>query len=206
MKEAFSFFQEQWLTNWLMLGVTIIYVISTILICRYNKKSANVSYKQLRESQNQFEETRRISAMPFLQLEVGSNNEGTDFDMELNQESESRVVKVDAKIRIKNVGNGTATNIIYSWRFNDLTESEYGFPPINAVMRGDSYLAGIRIYLHENCIERNASLQLQYEDLLGNTYEQNVCVVFDGFKIERIENNTPILQGEIKYYATELKE
>lgn len=47
------------ITDWLMFGITAIYVIATIFICGANIKSANATREQIAESQRQFNEENR---------------------------------------------------------------------------------------------------------------------------------------------------
>ena len=58
------------ITDWLMVGITAVYVVATIFICIYNGRSAKATREQVAESERQFEETKRLECMPFLQLEV----------------------------------------------------------------------------------------------------------------------------------------
>lgn len=46
-------------TDWIMVGITAVYVIATICICYANFKSAKAAKAQLEESRAQFEESRR---------------------------------------------------------------------------------------------------------------------------------------------------
>lgn len=46
-------------TDWLMVGITVVYVIATIFICIANIKSAKETRKQTAESKRQFEESNR---------------------------------------------------------------------------------------------------------------------------------------------------
>ena len=66
------------ITDWLMFGITTIYVIATIFICRANIKAANASRAQIAESQRQFDENRRLDVMPYLQFET-TNQPGVDY-------------------------------------------------------------------------------------------------------------------------------
>ena len=45
--------------EWLMVGITAIYVIATIFICIFNYRSAQATRKQVEESNRQFEEKNR---------------------------------------------------------------------------------------------------------------------------------------------------
>ena len=46
-------------TDWLMVGITVVYVIATIFICWANMKSAKATREQLAETRRQFEEENR---------------------------------------------------------------------------------------------------------------------------------------------------
>ena len=52
------------ITDWLMVGITLIYVIATIAIWFANHKSARATEKLLVESKRQFDETKRLEHMP----------------------------------------------------------------------------------------------------------------------------------------------
>ena len=47
------------ITDWLMVGITIVYVVATIIICAANIKSAKATREQLAESKRQFNEENR---------------------------------------------------------------------------------------------------------------------------------------------------
>ena len=47
------------ITDWLMVGITAVYVIATILICWANLQSAKAAKAQLEEMKKQFEEENR---------------------------------------------------------------------------------------------------------------------------------------------------
>ena len=89
--------------------ITVVYVIATVFIYSANKKAANASRAQIAESQKQFEETKRLECMPFLQMEISHDNHRFDFEMELpfcNENSEyniSKIVKLIIKYCIQSV-------------------------------------------------------------------------------------------------------
>lgn len=58
--------QDPSITDWLMVGITGIYVIATIVLCVYNAKSANSARKQTEEMQRQFKEANR----PIIEVEL----------------------------------------------------------------------------------------------------------------------------------------
>lgn len=47
------------ITDWLMVGITIVYVVATIAICLANIKSAKATREQVAEAKRQFEENNR---------------------------------------------------------------------------------------------------------------------------------------------------
>ena len=152
--------------------VTVVYVIATIFICVANRKSAKASHDQIAESQKQFEETKRLECMPFLQMEISYDYHRPDFDMALpfcNENSEYSISKI---VKLKNIGNGTATNIVYSWECKATKSISTDYPPINAIMEGDTYYVLICCDTNETLSsETRATLTLQYKDLLGYSYE-----------------------------------
>lgn len=54
------------ITDWLMVAITIVYVIATIAICRANMQSAKASKEQLAEMQKQYADENR----PFIEAEL----------------------------------------------------------------------------------------------------------------------------------------
>ena len=54
------------ITDWLMVGITVVYVIATVFICWANFSSARASKAQVEESKRQYEETKRLQMMPYI--------------------------------------------------------------------------------------------------------------------------------------------
>ena len=180
--------------------VTVVYVIATIFICVANIKSAKASHDQIAESQKQFEETKRLECMPFLQMEISHDRHRSDFEMELplcNENSEYNISKI---VKLKNIGNGTATNIVYGWECKATNTTANDYPPINAIMKGDAYYVLIWCDANDTIpLETSALLTLQYNDLLGNTYEQKVFMHFNADTLLWCENDIPEYIGIVKY-------
>lgn len=63
------------ITDWLMVGITLVYVIATIAIWFANHKSARATEKQLIESKRQFDEIKRLEHMPYMQVSFGEWNQ-----------------------------------------------------------------------------------------------------------------------------------
>ncbi len=141
--------------------------------------------------QNREEENKHLENLPFLQLEISHDDEEPMFDMELplSNEATDTIGKV---IKMKNVGNGTAANIVYTWKYEKNNIIASGYPPINAVMKGDSYyilfLCDVDQTVEEGAC---ATLIFAYSDLLGQEYEQRINVIFEQYGITRFENDVP---------------
>ena len=67
-----------------MVVITAIYVGATIAIWFANNKSARMTEKQLEESRSQFEEANRLECIPFMQLEIPTEQERPLFEIELD--------------------------------------------------------------------------------------------------------------------------
>lgn len=187
-------------TDWLMVVITAIYVGATIAIWFANNKSARMTEKQLEESRSQFEEAKRLECMPFLQLEIPTEQERPLFEIEFDLCSGNVSDTLYKIVKLKNLGNGSATNIVYTWKRNKTCDQVCDYPPINAIMHGDSYYFQLTFYTDETMESGNTgTLIWQYDDLLGNTYEQKVTLIFDEGDLIRCENDTPKYLGVIGY-------
>jgi len=187
-------------TDWPMFIITAIYVGATIAIWLANYKSVRMTEKQLDESRAQFEESKRLECMPFLQLEIPSEQERPLFEIILDLCDRDITDSLYKIVRLKNLGNGSATNLNYVWKSNRLSNPLYDYPPINAIMNGDSYYFQLTFNI-DDAFEDNTSgvLIWRYEDLLGNSYDQKVSFIFDNGDLVRCENNTPQYFGVIGY-------
>lgn len=190
-------------TDWLMVGITFVYVVATILILIANYKSARAAEKQtqqskeqLEESERQFLESQRISCMPFLQLEYDEMPHKGTFCIELYPDcydSETNTYEIgegeDNYFWLKNIGNGAATNLRCTRKYSN-GKSEKKVFPINGLMHRDKY----PIILF---VETNKKIQVTFKwkftDLLGNKYSQIVNMCFENGVPKTIVNDIPIL-------------
>jgi len=130
------------ITDWLMVIITAIYVIATIAICWANIKSAKATREQVAESKRQFEETRRLDTMPYFTFEH-IKDETLDSNIELAvpiTKGFSLFCRHSSTFRLRNIGSGTATTIVYTWKCveKDICETECF--PLNAVPVGPPYI------------------------------------------------------------------
>lgn len=175
-------------SNALMVIITFVYVVATIAICIANIKSAKASKEQLEESkmqykdaQDQYEESERIRCMPFLQVEKYSGGLGEeDFSMELSLCQSNEPYTEVRFYKLKNLGNGPAICLIYSW--NNYSKDPLIEPmPICGIRAGDEYIVRIEFELGEDNHECKAYCEFKYLDICNNDYVQRVYFeLYDG--------------------------
>lgn len=195
----------------LMVIITFIYVVATAMICWANIRSAKASRdqlaksqqqlvesrKQFDESQAQIEETRRLEYMPFLQLEMPIEHQPPLFELDVPIDSitDWRGYKI---VRIKNLGNGTATNLVYEWECEDIKEVDTF--PICAIMKGDSYYFQLFTFGDSNRLKTTkGTLSLGFDDLLGMSYEQKMTLIIENNVLSTIEVGFPRYRGIVTY-------
>lgn len=183
--------------DWAMVWITLVYVIATCAICYFNYQSAKASREQLAESQEQYKESKRLECLPFLQMELPTESIRPLFEIEASLCKQRKKDTIYRIVRLKNIGNGTATNITYCWNCREKGISEADFPPINAIMHGDSYYLQLACNADEDAESGiKAVLVFEFNDLLGNNYSQSINLYFEELDLIRCENDTPHLFGE----------
>lgn len=193
-------------TDWLMVGITAVYVVATIFICMANAKSANATREQFTESKRQFDETQRLATMPFLSLEyIKDGTLDSDFEISVPiTKGFALFCRHSNVFRLKNIGNGTATDIVYTWICHEKDICETDCFPINAVSAGSSHNVTFSYTEDEasDCPSK-AVLELQYNDLLGHSYEQKIFFSFcDGDSdniLEKCVVDVPVYRGKLLY-------
>ena len=194
--------------------VTFVYVLATIAICWANITSANAAKRQLKESKRQYEDTKRLEIMPYLQFEfykdpIGCFSNWTPdfrllFDVSEKKEGEEKKNGM-RKIIIRNIGNGTATDIQYT--LNNLTSSykREDFP-VRVLQTGEDKKATFEYrYPVIEYDSPEICFLMKYKDLLNNCYEQKVSFLFqkknDIIGIKNIAVASPVLKGKEKSNA-----
>ena len=74
------------ITDWLMVGITAVYVAATIIICISNRRSAKAARESVEESRKQFEKNVELqrqhnydSIRPAVSIDYASNDDGTGY-------------------------------------------------------------------------------------------------------------------------------
>jgi hypothetical protein len=185
-------------TDWIMVIITIVYAITTIGIFRANKKTVEVSKEQ-------FKETTRLSYMPFLQLWDACGEIPVASTVLHACETDAEDDYINFVAKLKNIGNGTAVNLVYDWKCTEIGVSEIDCVPINAIAAGDSYLWQLTFAVKSGSADNlHPILTFSYNDILGYTYEQRVFVTFDENNSDlgyvHCDTDEPVFKGIVTYY------
>ena len=119
------------ITDWLMVGITLIYVIATIAIWFANHKSARATEKQLVESKRQFDETKRLEHMPYMQVSFGewitSDERGSylpNMWLDINRTADNHASSSGMSIDVTNIGLGLAVNLKCQWISGEIKQEQ----------------------------------------------------------------------------------
>lgn len=171
--------------------LALLSMVFIFLALRQNKKI-------LEQSHEHFVESNRLENQPFLQMELVEDLSNCTPQYEIIIPSADGEYERNYVIcRIKNVGNGTATNLIYTWQMEKQSDSDVF--PVNAVMKGDEYIFQVTL---ENAFDSDSLKCVMlwgYDDILGNTYQQKSILYYEAGQLDRIENDSPAFLGEVRY-------
>ena len=152
------------ITDWLMVIITIVYVIATIFICRANIKSAEATKEQLKESQKQFKANNRpyISCQYILSARTFCGIRFTNY---------GNVPAYNVKFKI-NEDFIDALKLDYKAKFGKLNDSEYYF---GVKQYYDFYFSQISDF-NEN--KHPFIVTITYNDK-NDTYEETIEIKLD---------------------------
>ena len=166
-------------TDWLMVGITAIYVVATIIISLANINSAKATREQVEESKRQYEDKKRLEIMPYIQFEKSNSLENYKLGFALDS-GENLNGKYVLNTRMKNIGMGTAKDITYSYQWDNCTKSyDHGPFTVQSLSSGESQVLMMEFSYSSNSVEeKTAGIILRYKDLLGNQYLQQLTFKF----------------------------
>lgn len=174
------------ITDWLMVGITSIYVIATIFICVFNAKSDKATREQIAESKRQFEETKRLEYMPCFEIHFDKMEAGPGKSIELTDKQTGVIHTLFTKYRIENISKGTAINIKCIVR-STIKDTELIICPIVPAQKEraiNCLILADNGYFTDNSLP--FSVVISYDDIMHNHYEQNVELEFIDDKIRWI--------------------
>lgn len=169
----------------LMAIITAVYVIATILIFWANNKSAKATERQLEatknqleESKRQYEDKKRLEIMPYIQFEESSGLGEHILHLALDS-SNKYSEHYDLVLKIKNIGNGTAKDIAYTYEWDDSEEKyDHGAFPVQALSAEESQRVKIEFASASDGKDKTAILVFRYNDLLDHPYTQQLSIRF----------------------------
>lgn len=178
------------LADWIMVGITAIYVIATIVISYANIKSANATREQLMITKQQYEEIKRLDAMPYLTARLSHRlNEGqgsmwipNKIMCTIAQSEDSSYVTETLyyTLHLTNIGHGSTRSIsvvlkngIKAW-----DEQPIHLESLSVGQSIDVYCEFEGRFDNTEDEKQNAELLFEYHDLLGNRYQQVISLSF----------------------------
>lgn len=161
------------IADWLMVAITFVYALVTVFIWIANYKSTKLTKEQLEESKQQFEETKRLGVMPYLQFENHKNSCDCEIDLVLS-DNDTDGGRYLLGLKFKNIGLGTAKDITYKWT-NFTGSYDRGSFPIKSLQSTEEQTVRINIRLPKTKYENTTSeMVFSYKDLLEHQYTQIV--------------------------------
>ena len=191
-------------TDWIMVGITFVYVVATAFIFLANKKSAEAAEKQLQqakeqleESKEQFKESQRLECMPFLQLETIRRTDSNKDNIEIAIPP-SLLDDVCSGISkhffvLRNLGKGTAINLFYAWEDSSTGHDSTSCPSISAIMSGDSYQIKMETKVDEDI---EGWIEWHFDDMIQHHYHQKVKIKIANNHIEECDNDQVVYDAE----------
>jgi hypothetical protein len=116
--------------------------------------------------------------MPYIAFDTETGTTDQKVVLRLSQgERNARACYVDRNI--KNIGSGTAKDIVFTWKGFTEFDSEIVFPIINLQSSDNK---NIKFHFVESVVNSDtlvAKGRFTYQDLLENSYFQDVCFYFE---------------------------
>ena len=173
-----------------MVAITAIYVIATIVICVFNYKTAKAASMQIQESKRQFDETRRLQIMPYLQVTITPKKDGEIWNplpeawFIISDSDKDNTVRSDYYISFENIGLGMLHHTKILW--NSKSKHNDGYPAKDIVMAINSPWRITGAFFAERAESDDpfkakridCSIDVTHEDLIGNLYSQKVEMLF----------------------------
>ena len=173
-----------------MVAITAIYVIATIVICVFNYKTAKAANLQIQESKRQFDETRRLQIMPYLQVTITPKKDGEIWNpvpeawFIISDSDKDNIVRSDYYISFENIGLGMLHHTKILW--NSVRKHNDGYPAMDIVMAINSPWRITGAFFAERAESDDpfkakridCSIDVTHEDLIGNLYSQKVEMLF----------------------------
>lgn len=187
------------LTDWLLVGITALYLLFTFGIWIANIITAKSSKAQLDELKRQYEDTKRLNILPYIVVDSHGGEWKDEIELCIADSGKMNYSCV-SYLSIKNIGNGTAKDFRYIWNNEDGAYDRGAFPVIG-LKSGDSHSIMLAfINTREDLKIAKCSIELFYKDMLENCYKQTIVFEFQinvsQLKMAKMYTNSPVLIKE----------
>ena len=162
-------------TDWIVAISTAIYSVVTIAIMRANKKTNNLTKKQIIESNKRFLEQQRLAVRPCLNLYIAREGEKIDDDVHYRIGGDEGNGECYRTFSIRNIGNGMARDVeICIEKMDDLILAQ------DISGRNCFMLVG-KQYVYDNYYKsfKKISFICKYTDSFDNCYQQKMEIYLD---------------------------
>lgn len=207
------------ITDWIMVGITFLYMLFTIGIFIANlrssesaksqleetKKQLEVSKtqfeEQLAETKRQYEETQRLSVMPYFQCDKSSSSYDFQERLAIITNNSSGAHHED-RVSFKNIGLGTAKDIKYIWK-NKTSSYNRGAFLFQSALSGESQTVYFDFNVpHIPEDEFSVYIELNFKDLINNNYSQRIefkfvkNLIYNNYSIHHISHEVEQIKNE----------
>ena len=181
------------ITDWLMVGITFVYVVATIAIWVANHRSASATEKQVLESKRQFDESKRLDHMPYFEIQiVGPIKDyvNPELTLDIFSHDEKEITVGDLQIKLNNIGRGTAKDICVYWTAmkENLLQKNL---PFRTCLPGEEKSLFVEFYFghptEKPSYDVVVQLQFWYKDLFDNQYNQGLSLAYHVIAPDKIE-------------------
>lgn len=173
------------ITDWIMVVITFVYVVATIFICIFNGKSATATRDQVKESQKQFHEAKRLEKIPYMQASIGKwitreKREArlSELWLTLTKSNNDNYASGGFSVELTNIGLGLLDNLKCTWCSDEIKNRQNLSVTLLQCNQEFSISAIVSAERPEQTIYKDGLLVFEFDDLLGNHYKQQLEISF----------------------------
>lgn len=173
------------ITDWIMVAITFVYVVATIFICIFNGRSAKATRDQVKESQKQFHEAKRLEKIPYLQASIGEwiSREKREtllpeLWLNLTKSDDDNYASGGFSIVLTNIGLGLLDNLKCTWSSDEIKKQQELSVTLLQCNQDFSVSVIVSAERQKQTVYKDGLLVFEFDDLLGNHYKQQLEISF----------------------------
>jgi hypothetical protein len=187
------------MTEWIMVIITAIYVITTIFICVYNSRAAKAAKDQVTEIRKQYENSLQIKMLPYLSVEKIENEPNTRgiISFVFGNIIDTHCIRKDFYFKVTNVGHDIAKEIEYTLYPDHGNNPHYRVFSLPVNESRSICIQAIYFRTKKDLETHYSDIQIkvEYNDLFDNRYMQEFVICFilskEDIKLETYYISTP---------------